>query len=309
VRERTEELTRVNQELELARQVAENANISKTRFLAAASHDILQPLNAARLYASTLNETDMPPDATKFARNIDRSLEAVEDILGALLDISRLDAGAMKPEPSVFALQELFEQLQVEFGPAAAENGLSLRFVKTSVMVRSDRKLLKRLLQNLVSNAVKYTRSGGVAIGMRRDGRIRVAVYDTGIGMGRREQRQVFDEFKRLDDGARTAGGLGSVCRLSIASPRSRPLGGHHLAAWLGVMLQRDRAACGARQRGDAAMAVQSAAKTRQTGRAHQTDLTGVIVCCIDNEPTILEGMKRPALALGRGGDNRGHGR
>jgi signal transduction histidine kinase len=91
----------------------------------------------------------MPPDATKYAANIDRSLEAVEDILGALLDISRLDAGAMKPEPSIFALQELFEQLQVEFGPAAAERGLSLRFVKTSVMVRSDRKLLKRCCKTL----------------------------------------------------------------------------------------------------------------------------------------------------------------
>jgi Na+/proline symporter/signal transduction histidine kinase len=210
VRERTEELTRVNQELELARQVAESANISKTRFLAAASHDILQPLNAARLYASTLNETAMPPEATKYASNIDRSLEAVEDILGALLDMSRLDAGAMKPEPSVFALQEVFEQLQLEFGPAAAEKGLALRFVATDVLVRSDRKLLKRLLQNLVSNAVKYTRSGGVAVGLRKQGKgYRVAVYDTGIGMGRREQREVFDEFKRLEDGARTAGGLG----------------------------------------------------------------------------------------------------
>jgi Na+/proline symporter/signal transduction histidine kinase/CheY-like chemotaxis protein len=296
VRERTEELTRVNQELELARQVAENANISKTRFLAAASHDILQPLNAARLYASTLNETEMPPDATKYAANIDRSLEAVEDILGALLDISRLDAGAMKPEPSVFALQELFEQLQVEFGPAAAEKGLSLRFVKTSVMVRSDRKLLKRLLQNLVSNAVKYTRSGGVAIGMRRDGQgsaksgYRVAVYDTGIGMGRREQRQVFDEFKRLDDGARTAGGLG--LGLSIVDRIAGVLG-----LSVSIASQPGAGSCFsvtvphvARASVDAAMAIENA-KAARPSRAHQTDLTGVIVCCIDNEPTILEGM------------------
>ncbi|MGD1886754.1 MAG: PAS-domain containing protein [Cohaesibacteraceae bacterium] len=113
VHDRTEELTRVNQELELARQVAESANLSKTRFLAAASHDILQPLNAARLYASTLNESELPADAEGQARNIDRSLEAVEDILGALLDISRLDAGAMKPEIGVFAVQDLFDLLKV----------------------------------------------------------------------------------------------------------------------------------------------------------------------------------------------------
>lgn len=292
VRERTEELTRVNQELELARQVAENANISKTRFLAAASHDILQPLNAARLYASTLNETEMPPDATKYAANIDRSLEAVEDILGALLDISRLDAGAMKPEPTVFAVQELFEQLQVEFGPAAAEKELDLRFVKTSVMVRSDRKLLKRLLQNLVSNGVKYTRSGGVVVGLRRDGKgYRAAVYDTGIGMGRREQRQVFDEFKRLDDGARTAGGLGlglsivdriaGVLGLSV-SIASQPGSGSCFSVTIPHV---------ARASVDAAMAIQSKAGSRPS-RAHQADLTGVIVCCIDNEPTILEGMR-----------------
>ena len=292
VRERTEELTRVNQELELARQVAENANISKTRFLAAASHDILQPLNAARLYASTLNETAMPPDATKYASNIDRSLEAVEDILGALLDMSRLDAGAMKPEPSVFALQEVFEQLQLEFGPAAAEKALQLRFVTTSVLVRSDRKLLKRLLQNLVSNAVKYTRSGGVVVGLRKQGKgYRVAVYDTGIGMGRREQREVFDEFKRLEDGARTAGGLG--LGLSIVERIAAVLG-----LSVGIASQPGSGSCFsvtvphvARSSAEAALAVRRPTNAH-TARAHQTDMTGLTVCCIDNEATILEGME-----------------
>lgn len=292
VRERTEELTRVNQELELARQVAESANLSKTRFLAAASHDILQPLNAARLYTSTLNETQMPPAATKFAQNIDRSLEAVEDILGALLDISRLDAGAMKPEPSVFALQDLFEQLQVEFGPAAAEKGLRLRFIKSGLIVRSDKKLMKRLLQNLVSNAVKYTQSGGVAIGVRGHGKsYRVTVYDTGIGMARREQRQVFDEFKRLDDGARTAGGLGlglsivdriaGVLNLSV-SIVSEPGTGSCFSVTVPHV---------ARNVGEAALLERESVAARP-GRAHQTDLTGVVVCCIDNEVAILDGMR-----------------
>ncbi|MFK7792165.1 MAG: NahK/ErcS family hybrid sensor histidine kinase/response regulator [Devosiaceae bacterium] len=292
VHERTEELTRVNQELELARQLAENANISKTRFLAAASHDILQPLNAARLYTSTLNETQMPPDATKFAQNIDKSLEAVEDILGALLDISRLDAGAMKPEPSIFQAQTLFDQLQVEFGPAAQERGLRLRFVDSEVAIRSDRKLLKRLLQNLVSNAVKYTHSGGVTVGIRRGSHgARIAVYDTGIGMGKREQRQVFEEFKRLDDGARTASGLGlglsivdriaGVLDLDVSIKSERGSG----TCFAVSVPQVDPAMAAA------AAKTSGAARARTTSRAHQTDLTGVVVCCIDNEPTILEGM------------------
>ncbi len=292
VRDRTEELTRVNQELELSRHVAESANISKTRFLAAASHDILQPLNAARLYASTLTETEMPPDATKFAGNIDRSLEAVEDILGALLDMSRLDAGALKPEPTVFAMQDMFDQLQVEFGPAAQERGLELTFVRTKTHVRSDRKLLKRLLQNLVSNAIKYTRSGGVLVGMRRDGKFRrVAVYDTGIGMGEREQRQVFDEFKRLDDGARTAGGLG--LGLSIVERIATVLG-----LDVGLASHRGTGSCFSVTVPTVAQApteldTSSSSGTKpQTSRAHQSDLVGLVVCCIDNEPSILEGMQ-----------------
>lgn len=305
VRERTEELTRVNQELELARQVAESANISKTRFLAAASHDILQPLNAARLYASTLNETSLPADSAKHAANIDRALEAVEEILGALLDISRLDAGVMKPKPSVFPLQGVFDQLQVEFGPAAQAKGLRLRFVATRTMVRSDKKLLKRVLQNLVSNAIKYTQEGGVVVGIRRarpfGGAVmqRVACYDTGIGMAPREQRVVFDEFKRLDDGARTAGGLGlglsiveriaQVLDLTVAVQSQQGSGSCFSVSVPNVALTAA---------GLASRELSQDAKDRAgqgnggSSRAHQKDLSGMVVCCIDNEPAILDGMR-----------------
>lgn len=290
VRDRTEELTRVNQQLELARQVAETANISKTRFLAAASHDILQPLNAARLYTSTLNESELAPEAEKQARNIDRSLEAVEDILGALLDISRLDAGAMKPEPGLFALQGMFDQLKVEFGPAAAEKGLLLHFVETGARLRTDRKLLKRLLQNLVSNAVKYTRSGGVVVGVRRAGKGRVvAVYDTGIGMAKREQASIFDEFKRLDDGARTAGGLG--LGLSIVERIANVL-----ALEVSLASQPGAGSCfkvSVPYVGEETLRLPSAERelANHAMRSHQGDLAGMLVVCIDNEPAILDGM------------------
>ncbi len=157
VRERTTELTRLNAELHRAKAEADDANVSKTRFIAAASHDILQPLNAARLYVTSLIERQRVGDDGDLVANIDASLEAVEEIFGALLDISRLDTGAMKPEFSAFRIDELLQRLEVEFAPLAAEKGLDLHFMPCSLYVRSDRRLLGRLLQNLVSNAIKYT--------------------------------------------------------------------------------------------------------------------------------------------------------
>ncbi len=186
VQERTEELTCLNSELGRAKAEAEQANISKTRFLAAASHDILQPLNAARLYVTSLVERQGNGSDGQLVGNIDASLDAVEEIFGALLDISRLDTGAMKPEIVGFRIDELLRQLEVEFAPLAQEKGLRLIFVPCSLAVQSDRRLLRRLLQNLVSNAIKYTPAGRVLIGCRRHlGRLRIDVYDTGLGIPR----------------------------------------------------------------------------------------------------------------------------
>src|SRR5205085_3794404 len=186
------------------------ANLSKTRFLAAAGHDILQPLNAARRYVTSLVERQGGGEDARLVSNVDASLEAVEEILGALLDISRLDSGAMKPEVTTFRMDELMRQLEVEFIPLARAKGLDLAFVPSTLSVRSDRRLLRRLLQNLVSNAVKYTPQGRVLIGCRRrQGRLRVDVYDTGLGIPQSKQRAIFNEFHRLDQGAKVARGLG----------------------------------------------------------------------------------------------------
>ncbi len=155
VRDRTEELTRLNSELALAKSTAEDANASKTRFLAAASHDILQPLNAARLYVTSLVERQNGGEDSRLVENIDDSLEAIEDILGALLDISRLDAGAMTPSITSFKMADLMRSLEIEFAPIARDKGLDLRFVPCSLPVESDRSLLRRLLQNFISNAIK----------------------------------------------------------------------------------------------------------------------------------------------------------
>ena len=295
VGERTAELERLNEELERAKTAAEAANLSKTRFLAAASHDLLQPLNAARLYVSSLVQTaaDAPlTERVDLARNVDASLEAVEDILGTLLDISRLDAGATKPEISGVALAELFRQLEIEFAPMARAKGLKLTFVATRLAVRSDRRLLRRLLQNFVSNAVKYTPQGRVLVGVRRQGEaVRVEVWDTGLGIPEEKRARVFDEFHRLEQGAKVARGLG--LGLSIVQRLGRVLD-HPI----GLKSQHGRGSAfsvTAPLAHAAALASPAAAVPAST----QDPLAGLRVLAIDNEPRVLEGMR---VLLGKWG-------
>ncbi len=146
----------------------------------------------------------------KLVGNIDASLDAVEEILGALLDISRLDTGAMKPEIGSFRIDEMMRQLEVEFMPLAREKGLDLTFIVSDATVRSDRRLLRRLLQNLISNAIKYTPQGRVLVGSRRmNGAVRIEVHDSGLGIPQSQTRAIFREFHRLQDGAKVARGLG----------------------------------------------------------------------------------------------------
>jgi Na+/proline symporter/signal transduction histidine kinase/CheY-like chemotaxis protein len=285
VQERTEELTLLNTELGRAKAQAEEANISKTRFLAAASHDILQPLNAARLYVTSLTERQAGRSDAKLVGNIDASLDAVEEIFSALLDISRLDSGAMKPEIVSFRIDELFRQLEVEFAPLAQEKGLKLRFVPCSLAVRSDRRLLRRLLQNLVSNAIKYTRHGRVLVGCQRhSGKLIIHVYDTGVGIPESKRRTVFQEFHRLEQGAKIARGLG--LGLSIVERIARVLD-HEIS----VRSTPERGS-----RFSVAVPLSPAiAGTRPQLAPRQADrgqLSGIGVLCIDNELAILEGME-----------------
>jgi Na+/proline symporter/signal transduction histidine kinase len=286
VRERTEELTRVNQQLVQATHAAEEANIGKTRFLAAAGHDILQPLNAARLYASVLVDRFSEGETGDLVRNVEASLESVEDIIGALLDISRLDTGALKPEYSTFRLDEIFRALQLEFDPVARERGLRLNFVPTSLTVRSDRRLLRRLLQNLVSNALKYTLTGRVLIGCRRHGpRVVIEVHDTGIGIPASKQKAIFMEFHRLDDGIRTAKGLG--LGLCIVERISRVLD-HPVT----LRSRMGKGSCFAVEVPSAAPVPELPSVT-EPAPAPSSQLDGMLVLAIDNEPNILDGMQR----------------
>jgi signal transduction histidine kinase len=286
VAERTAALTRVNAELEVARAKADAANHDKTRFLAAASHDLLQPLNAARLYTSTLIERAKTTAFAELANSIEASLTAVEDIMSALLDISRIDSGALKPAPTIVAARDLLRKMEVEFAPLARERQVSLRIVATDAAIVADRTLVGRIVQNLVSNAIKYTPSGGkVLVGVRRRGnRIRLDVIDTGIGFNRDQHKLLFAEFSRLDRGARMAQGLG--LGLSIVQ---------RLVTALGLTLELDsREGTGSRF----SLYLPAARNMRsQVPVVPPVPEPGfgnfdLKILCVDNEEAILEAMR-----------------
>ena len=300
VRERTEQLTRLNEELARAKGEADDANISKTRFLAAAGHDILQPLNAARLYTASLlqrTEAGAPiAEAGALARNVDSALEAVEDIFSALLEMSRLDAGAMKVEFSNFPIDELFRQLKIEFAPLAEKKGLKLTFAPSSLAVRSDRRLLRRLLQNLISNAVKYTAKGRVLVGVRRRrGKLRLEVWDTGIGIPADKQKAVFREFERLDAGAGIAPGLG--LGLSIVERMARVLG--HVILVRSAPHKGSVFAVTAPIAATPPKAASRDAAQPPAQALRHSPLEDMVVVAIDNDPQIVEGMRTLLSAWG----------
>lgn len=291
VRERTAELLEVNAALAIAKSKADEANLDKTRFLAAASHDILQPLNAARLYATSLCERKLPTGELQLARNVDASLLAVEEIFSALIEISRMDAGRMEPDITEFPLSELFSQLLVEFEPMAQGKGLKLKAVETKLWVRTDRRLFRRVLQNFVANAIKYTRTGHVLIGARRTGDdINVHVFDTGPGIPRDKQSLIFKEFQRLEGPGSNVRGLGlglsiveRIChilnhQISLASEPGR-------GSTFSVRVPR----------------AESRATTATTPLMHLQpgSLAGTAILCIDNEAAVLSGME--ALLTGWG--------
>ncbi len=299
VDERTRELSEVNKrlhrEIEIRRGVeqalreakaeAEEANLGKTRFLAAASHDLLQPLNAARLFTSALAQRDHSEQALKAVDRIDSSLRAAEDLLTTLLDISKLDAGALEPKIGEFGLGELLDGLALEFGALAREQGLDLRTVSCGAVVRSDRRFLRRIVQNLLSNALRYTANGRVLLGCRRrNGCIRIEVWDTGPGIPGDSLTEVFEEFRRLqvkDQRGEKGLGLGLAIVKRMAATLDHRV---EVRSWPG--------------RGSVfSVDVPRTQKSRRPspvrpGRKRTpAAMDGVLVLCVDNQPSILEGM------------------
>lgn len=192
-------------ELEDALSVAERANASKTRFVAAASHDLLQPLSAAKLYVSSLQTTESGP-----ADKALNALRNVENIIGALLDISKLDAGALSLDITSVSLGVILSDLRDEFTPLARMKGIDLRIVPTTEHVTSDPGFVRRILQNLIGNAVRYTDEGRVLVGIRkRDNSVRIEIHDTGPGIAEDDQDRIFAEFERLPKNKNDGQGLG----------------------------------------------------------------------------------------------------
>ncbi|HYM03846.1 MAG TPA: PAS domain-containing hybrid sensor histidine kinase/response regulator [Stellaceae bacterium] len=288
VHDRTAALTSLNEALSRAKIVAEEANVGKTRFLAAASHDLLQPLNAARLYVSSLLEQQERDHGAELplVRKIDASLHVVEELLGTLLDISRLDGGALKPEREDFALGELFELLKVEFAPLAERKKLSLRIVPTSLVVRTDRHFLHRILQNLLSNAIRYTQAGRVLLGVRRsegDHHV-IQVWDTGTGINPEHRGLVFQEFRRFATGPGSEHGLG--LGLSIVDRISRILQ-HSIDFRSEVGRGTMFSVQVPRGRGPLLTASVEIPPARTPSK-----LEHALVLCIDNEASVLDGTK-----------------
>lgn len=214
VADRTQELREANNRLA-------DAGRDKTRFLAAASHDLLQPLHAARLFNSAL-ERQLAGPAKALSARVDRSIVGAEELLRALLDISKLDAGGIQPNPEPVALGVLLSDIADNMRPQANEKGLVLRTGPLTGVVLTDPGLLRSILQNLVANAVRYTVDGGVLIGVRHRGEfLRIDVYDTGVGIPADRQRDVFAEFTRLGQVEAEGLGLG----LAIVERIARLLG------------------------------------------------------------------------------------
>ncbi len=287
VNERTQELVAANEALQVAKSQADEANLDKTRFLAAASHDLMQPLNAARLYASSLVERKLPETDTKIARNIDASLTSVEEIISALVDISRLDAGRLEPEVGPVNLGGMLAALEIEFAPIAAEKGLTLDIRPSELWATSDRRLLKRVLQNLIGNAVKYTAKGSVTVTAGLDGeRVRVEVRDTGPGIPASQHTLIFKEFQRGDtvDAQSRGLGLGLSIVERIGRVLATPIGltsapGAGSTFWITLPIGQPQTS--APQSDETAASVLG-------GR-----LSGSVILCIDNERQVLDGMRQ----------------
>lgn len=214
------DLSERNRELAVARASAEEANRSKTRFLRAASHDLLQPLSAAKLFLSALKDTEMDGLQQELTGRLSGAFESVEELMHAVLDISRLDSQRIEFQRKHVDLGDMFRRLAVEYAPMAEAKGLRLEFVPTSAVVESDPTFLRRIAQNLVSNAIKYTDRGGVLIGVRKRGeRAWLEIYDTGIGIAAPDRARIFDEFQRIGrEGGAPGMGLGlSIVRRACA--------------------------------------------------------------------------------------------
>ena len=197
--------------MDASKQGAERANLAKSRFLAAASHDLRQPLQSLTLLQELLVQCVEGEKPKKLLLRFEQTLRAMSGMLNALLDINQIEAGAVQPKPVIFAIADVFDRLRNEIGYMAQTRGLDFRMLPTTAMVESDPRLIEQMLRNLLGNAIKYTPKGRVLLGCHRRGdQLRIEVYDTGIGIAADELKAIFEEFHQVDNAARESSrGLG----------------------------------------------------------------------------------------------------
>jgi two-component system, sensor histidine kinase len=264
--------------------MAEEANRGKTQFLAAASHDLRQPLHAMGLFAAALSARAHDGHVRNLVNSINASVEALERLFSALMDVSKLDAGAVAPKRTSFSLAPLFERVESEFAPLAAAKGLRLAFVPTRTWIDSDPVLLERILANLVSNAVRYTAKGGVAVGARRRGRCAVIeVWDSGIGIPAAERDHIFEEFYQIGNSDRRSSkgmglGLAIVRRLAMLLDHS-----------VRIDTQPGR---GSRFSVEVPCAAAVPRPAAPLERVQRGTLAGARIAVIDDEAIVVEGMQ-----------------
>ena len=292
VRQRTQELQAVlrsiersHEALDQAKQQAERANSFKSTFLAFVSHDLLQPLDAARLGLSALMEIEAPVQSQRLMGQMDRALTSLEDLIRTSLDISKLDAGVMKPDVTIFELEQVIDPLRQEFEPLAATRGLTLNIRPSKLVVRSDALMLRRILQNLLNNALHYTQKGGVLLGYRRRGpNVRIEVIDTGPGIASDRREEIFEEFQRGVIGPHEHRGFGLglsiVRRLALAlehpiALESRPGFGSTFAVSVPVQ----------------ALSISLPSVAEEVPKHAHYGLDGARIILIENEPSVAQAM------------------
>ncbi len=290
VNERTQELSVVNQELRAA-------NASKTHFIAAVNHDLMQPLNAARLFTSSLLQ--QPDGDEKLVRRIAKSLQSAEEILNTLVDISKLDSGALKANIECFPVAEILETLCDEFSVIAEQRNIQFDTLPCSVTIESDPHLLRRILQNFLSNALRYTREGRVLIGCRRiqsgseNPKLLIQVWDTGVGIAESDISRMFKEFEQLDNqrGGHDKGvGLGLAIAKRISQILSHPISVQSQLGKGTVFSLEVPVSTNTNTSGDQEQSPSSQAAERRPLGA--SDLSNLNVLCIDNDPDVLDAMK-----------------
>lgn len=275
-------------ELAAATEKAQQANLSKTKFIADASHDLLQPFNAARLFASILSEKSdqLSPQIAETVQNLDQSLKAAEQLLSSLLNIAKIDAGGLQPNISEFPLNNLLTQLQSQYRPKAHNKGVKLKARPTKLWVKSDEKLLYRVLQNLTANAVRYTEQGRILIAARKSAdSVQIIIADTGIGFSESEQQDIFKEFKRLNKvnhGQDRGLGLGLAIVERILTRLEHPLS---------IQSEPDKGSIFSLKIPRIAAREIVAPQNITDHNSHS--LLGIKVLCIDNETAILTGMEQ----------------